>query len=125
LRARKGEEARQAVLHYHTPPSWLGFIEKAYALATELPPIDPTAQLAGMATERFSNGEPDCRLYEVFGYNEDNPAKTLKSYLGILPRARRFALWRELCRAGAFRDAREAVRGLVPDWFVRVIKDRG
>lgn len=76
-----------------------------------------------MADETFSNGEPDCRLYEVFGYNEDDPNKVLKQYLGLLPLAERIKLWRKLRGAGAFKNAREAVRGLVPDWLVRLLKD--
>ena len=124
LRERKGEEARLAVLHFHTPPSWLDFIEKAYKLAVEVPPIDPKAQLAGVPDEVFSNGEPDCRLYEVFGYNEDNPARMLKQYLGVLPPTERLAFWQELRRADAFKNAREAIRGLLPDWVVRLVKDR-
>ncbi|MGE0740460.1 MAG: glycosyl transferase family 1 [Hyphomonadaceae bacterium] len=124
LRARKGEEARQAVLHYHTPPSWLDFIEKAYALAASLPPIDPKAHLAAMPDESFHDGEPDCRLYEVFGFPNDNPARLMKAYLGLLPSDKRLAFWQELRAAGAFTDSREAVRGLLPDWLVRAVKDR-
>jgi hypothetical protein len=124
LRARKGKEAREAVLHYHTPPSWMNFIEKAYALAAALPPIDPLAQLAGMPNETFSNGEPDRSLYDVFGYDPDNPAKLIRNYLGLLPRAQRVALWRDLRREGGFATTRDAVRGLMPDWLVRTLKDR-
>lgn len=123
LRARRGEEARLAVLHYHTPPSWLDFIERAYKRAVELPPVDPRARLAALADETFSNGEPDCRLYEVFGYNEDDPNKVLKQYLGLLPFAERTKLWRKLRSADAFKNPREAVRGLLPDWVVRLLKD--
>lgn len=124
LRARKGKEAREAVLYYHTPPSWMNFIEKAYALAAALPPIDPSAQLAGMPNESFSNGEPDRRLFEVFGYTPEDPALMIKHYLGLLPFRQRMALWRDLRRAGAFRDARDAARGLIPTWLVRAAKER-
>jgi hypothetical protein len=123
LRAKMGEEARKAVLHYHTPPSWLDFIEQAYKRAVELPPIDPKVQLARMPTETFSNSEPDRRMYEVFGYNEDNPNKVLKQHLGVLPMEERLSLWRKLRRAGAFGNLRESFRGLLPDWLVRSIKD--
>jgi hypothetical protein len=124
LRARKGKEARESVLYYHTPPSWLTFIERVYALAAELPPIDPVAQLSGMPTETFSSGEPDRSLYEVFGYDLESPARLMRDYLGLLPRAQRLTLWRDLQREGGFSNARDAVRGLMPDWFVRVLKDR-
>lgn len=124
LRARKGEEARLAALHYHTPPSWLDFIEKAYALATSLPAIDPKAHLAAMPDETFSNGEPDCRLYDIFGYVPEGQTNLVKQYLGLLPSRRRIAFWRELNAAGAFSNSREALRGLLPDWFVRAVRDR-
>lgn len=124
LREAKAEEARLAVLHYHTPPSWMDFIERAYKMAVELPPIDPIAHLAGMADETYSNGEPDCRLYDVFGYNEDDPRRTLKQYLGIMPQEERMALWRELKAADAFNSPKEMLRGLLPDWLVRTLRDR-
>lgn len=124
LRAAKGDEARQAVLHYHTPPSWLDFIEQAYRLAVQLPPIDPKAQLAGMADESYSSGEPDRRLYDVFGYSDDDPRLVLKHYLGRFPLRERLTLWRELRAAGGvFQNTREIVRGLLPDWVVRALRD--
>jgi hypothetical protein len=49
----------------------------------------------------------------------------MRDYLGLLPRAQRLALWRDLQREGGFSNARDAVRGLMPDWFVRALKDRG
>jgi hypothetical protein len=122
LRAAKGEEARASVLHYHTPPSWLDFIEKAYQLAAELPPIDVDVQLARMEQERYANGEPDRRLHEVFGYRTDPPHVELTQCLGVLPLGERIALWRELRRGGALSSPREAVRGLLPDWLVRGLK---
>lgn len=124
MRARKGEEARQSVLHYHTPPSWLDFVEKAYKLALDLPAINPVAHLAGMADETFSSGEPDCRLHEVFGYDQRDTRKVLKQYLGLLPTLERVQYWRGLQTAGAFDTAYEGFRGLLPDWIVRMIKDR-
>lgn len=125
LRAHKGEEARQSVLHYHTPPSWLDFVEQAYRKAIELPPIDPRAHLADAGEETFSNGEPDRRLYEIFGYHCDPLPGVLNTYLGLLPMRERLAQWSELRRAGAFRNPRQAVRGLLPDWFIRALKEHG
>ncbi len=124
LRAAKGEEARQAVLHYHTPPSWLNFIEQAYKLAVELAPIKPDAQLAGMADETFSLGEPDRRLHEVFGYDQRDTKKVLKHYLGLLPFRERMQFWRELRQANAFDSLRDMARGLLPDWLVRQLRDQ-
>jgi hypothetical protein len=124
LREKKGEEARKSVLHYHTPPSWMDFIEQAYKLAVELPPVDPLAHLAAQRDETFENGEPDCRLYDVFGYNEDDPARTLKQYLGLMPQEERLTLWSELKAAHAFNGPKEMLRGLLPDWLVRTLRDR-
>lgn len=122
LRARKGEEARQSVLHYHTPPSWLDFVERAYALAMQLPPINPEQQLANSADEKFFEGEPDRRLYEIFGY-AGSPTAVAKQYLGLLPNAARLREWRKLSDAGAFETPLEAARALLPDWLVGAIKD--
>lgn len=123
LRAEKGEEARKSVLHYHTPPDWLDFIERAYDLALSLPPINPAIHLAGMPDESFSNGEPDCRLHEVFGYDQRETRKVLKAHVGVMPTAERLHFWNELREAGAFDSGREMLRALLPDWVVRAIKD--
>lgn len=122
LRTRKGEEARLSVLHYHTPPSWLDFVERAYALAMELPPIDPEQQLTNSADETFFEGEPDRRLYEIFGY-AGSPATLAKQYLGLLPIAARLRFWRELADSGAFETPLQAGRALLPDWLVGALKD--
>jgi hypothetical protein len=123
LRARKGEEARLSVLRHHTPPGWLDFVENAYALAMQLPPIDPEQQLANAADEAFFEGEPDRRLYEIFGYGVGSPAALARQYLGLLPNAARLRLWRELADAGAFENPLRAARALLPDWLVGAVKD--
>ncbi|HVY84685.1 MAG TPA: hypothetical protein VG943_06105 [Caulobacterales bacterium] len=123
LRAQKGEEARLSVLHYHTPPSWLDFIEKAYALAAELPPIDTANYFGADDIETFAEGEPDRSLFEVFGYTEENPLNTAKTYLGRLPAPERLALWREAQKAGVFESRGEMLRALTPDWLRYKIKE--
>lgn len=124
LRARAGKEAYKSVLRNHVGKAWLQHVEKAYALATALPPIDSTAHLARMPAERFYDGEPDRSLYEIFGYHVEEPTKAIRHYLGLLPHSHRVALWRELHQAGVFCGPRDAIRGLVPDWIVRTAKDR-
>ena len=124
LREAKGKEAREAVLHYHTPPSWLTFIERAYSLAEELPPIDPAAHFAAADVEVFSHGEPDRSMYEVFGFNRESPARMLRWYLGVMPLGDRLKTWLKILRAGAFSNAREAMRLLAPNWMVRRFCDR-
>ncbi|MEQ1781156.1 MAG: glycosyl transferase family 1 [Hyphomonadaceae bacterium] len=124
LREAKGKEARDAVQHYHTPPSWLTFIERAYSLAEQLPPIDPSAHFAPGDVEVFSHGEPDRSMYEVFGLNRESPVRMLRWYLGVMPVGDRFGTWLKILRAGAFNNAREAMRLLAPNWMVRRYSDR-
>ncbi|HWA00954.1 MAG TPA: hypothetical protein VG841_11640 [Caulobacterales bacterium] len=123
LRARKGEEARLSVLHYHTPPSWLDFIERAYELAAQLPPIKTDGYFGPEETENFAEGEPDRSLFEVFGYAQENPLRTAKAYLGRLPAGERLRTWREAMRAGVFDSRGEALRALAPDWLRNMIKE--
>lgn len=124
LREAKGQEARDAVLHYHTPPSWNAFIERAYRLAEHLPPKDPMTHFAADAREVFSHGEPDRSLYEVFGLPQDERLSLLKWNLGLLPTAERLKAWSKLRRAGAFANWKHAFRALLPNWLVRRLSDR-
>ena len=124
LREAKGKEARDAVLHYHTPPSWLTFIERAYSLAEQLPPKNPLNHFAANAIEIFSHGEPDRSMYEVFGFSSESPARMLSWYLGLMPFEQRVQAWMKILRAGAFSNPREAVRLLLPNWLVRRLSDR-
>jgi hypothetical protein len=123
LRAEKGAAARDIVAHYHTPPSWLDFLETAYARALELAPVDSRAVFRADEIERFSFGEPDRRLYEVFGFDDETLAM-MKPYLGLLPLPQRLTLWRTLRKAGVFTSIGESARMLLPEWLVRVLKDR-
>lgn len=124
LRETKGKEARDAVLHYHTPPNWHTFIEHAYSLAEQLPPIDPAAHFAAGDVEVFSHGEPDRSMYEVFGFNRESPVRMLRWYLGLMPLEQRLSTWLKVQRAGAFDSTREALRMLAPNWLVRRLSDR-
>lgn len=124
LREAKGKEARDAVLHYHTPPSWLTFIERAYSLAEQLPPKNPAAHFAPGDVEIFSHGEPDRSMYEVFGFNRESPVRMLRWYLGLMPLEERLKAWLKILRAGAFDNSREAMRLLMPNWLVRRLSDR-
>lgn len=124
LRAAKGAEARESVLHYHTPPSWLTFIERAYSLAEQLPPTDPSKHFAANDTEVFSHGEPDRSMYEVFGFSRETPVRMLRWYLGLMPLGERLKAWLIIQHAGAFDSAREALRMLIPNWLVRRMSDR-
>jgi hypothetical protein len=124
LREAKGKEARDAVFHYHTPPSWLTFIERAYSLAEQLPPIDPMTHFARGDAEVFSHGEPDRSMYEVFGFNRESPVRMLRWYLGLMPLEQRLSTWLRIQRAGAFDSTREALRLLAPNWLVRRLSDR-
>jgi hypothetical protein len=122
LRERKGREALESVLHYHTPPSWLSFIENAYARAAELPPLDSRSVFAPDEVETFSHGEPDRRMYDVFGFAADNGL--LKAYPGLMPLPQRIALLARLRREGVVKGFGETLRMLLPEWIVRRIKDR-
>ncbi len=124
LREAKGKEARDAVLYYHTPPSWLNFIERAYSLAEQLPPTDPVAHFAPGEVEVFSHGEPDRSMYEVFGFNRESPVRMLRWYLGLMPLEQRLSAWLKIQHAGAFDSPREALRLLAPNWLVRRLSDR-
>lgn len=124
LRAAKGKEARDSVLHYHTPPSWLTFIEEAYSLAERLPPTDAGKHFAPTDTEVFSHGEPDRSMYEVFGFAKETPVQMLRWYLGLMPLGERLKSWLIVQHAGAFENPREAFRMLMPNWFVRRMSDR-
>lgn len=124
FREAKGREAREAVLNYHTPPGWLAFIERAYRLAEELPPIDSATMFASDAREAFSHGEPDRSLYEIFGFSGEGKWALMRGYLGVLPLGARISTWFKLRRHGALRGNREALRLLLPDWLVRRLSDR-
>ncbi len=124
LREAKGKQARESVLHFHTPPSWLTFIERAYSLAEQLPPIDPAAHFAASDIEIFSHREPDRSMYEVFGFNSESTVRVLRWYLGLMPFEQRLAAWLNIQRAGGFDNAREAIRLLLPNWLVRRLSDR-
>ena len=124
LREARGRQARDAVLHYHTPPSWLSFIERAYSLAEQLPPINAAAHFAPGDIEIFSHGEPDRSMYEVFGFSSESPDRMLRWYLGLMPLEERLKSWLKVQRAGAFDNSREAFRSLMPNWFVRRLSDR-
>lgn len=122
LRAAKGEEARQAVLHYHTAPGWLHLVERAYTLAVGLAPINPDLRLALMPGENFSRGEPDDSLYKIFGYAPMDPNAVAKIYLGQFPLRERLALWPSLCAAGQLPGLYPKLRALLPDWLARTIR---
>ncbi|MFZ2029559.1 MAG: hypothetical protein WAU68_04565 [Vitreimonas sp.] len=119
LRASMGRAAQDDVLKMHTPPSWMNYLEPAYALAQTLPPVDADAVLASQAEETFSHGEPDRRLYEVFG--ADHSWTLLAAYAPLLPFADRVAFVAALNRDGIV-DARGAARAMVPEWLVRTLK---
>ncbi len=124
LREAKAKEARESVLYYHTPPSWLSFIERAYRLAEELPPIDPQKHFAPDAIETYSDGEPDRRIYEIFGYNEDDPVRVLRWYVGLLPFGERMKLWSTLRKHGAYDSWKQALRLMAPNWLIRQLFSR-
>ncbi len=124
LREAKAKEARESVLYYHTPPSWNQFIERAYKLAEELPPIDTAKHFSANDREEFFNGEPDRLIYEIFGYNEDNPVRILRWYTGLLPTGERLKLWNKLRKHGAFDNWKQAIRLLAPNWLMRRLLDR-
>jgi hypothetical protein len=122
LRNAKGREALESVLHYHTPPSWMSFIESAYARAAELRPVDSKAVFGADEVEVFSHGEPDWRMYDVFGLSSSNVL--LKAYPGLMPMAQRLELLGRLRREGVVKGLGETARMLLPEWLVRRIKDR-
>lgn len=119
LRESMGQTAQEDVLRLHTPPSWMNYLEPAYALAQALPPLDAHALLASQPQETFSHGEPDRRLYEVFGV--DHSWALLAAYAPLLPLADRVAFVAELKRDGVV-GARAAARALVPEWLARTIR---
>ncbi len=125
FREAKGREAREAVLYYHTPPGWLAFIERAYRLAEELPPVDGAAMFAAGAREAFSHVEPDRSLYEIFGFSPGNQWNLLRGYLGVMPLGERLKTWGKLQQHHALRGGKDAVRLLLPNWLVRKFSDRG
>jgi hypothetical protein len=122
LRERKGHEALESVLYYHTPPSWLTFIEAAYAKAAELAPLDSKSVFPPNVVETFSHGEPDRRMYDVFGFADSNDL--LKAYPGLMPMPQRIELLARLRREGVVKGLGETLRMLAPEWIVRRLKDR-
>ncbi len=124
LRTAKGREALESVLHYHTPPSWMSFVERAYALAEELPPVDSASVFAADARETFQHGEPDRSLYEIFGFSSSKPDDLMKGVLGILPLGERIGAWSALRKSRAFANGKDAFRALLPNWLVRRLSDR-
>ena len=124
LRAAKGREALESVLHYHTPPSWMNFIERAYALAEELPPVDSAGVFAAGAREIFQHSEPDRSLSEIFGFSSSKPDDLMKGVLGILPLGERIRAWSALRKSRAFANGKDAFRALLPNWLVRRLSDR-
>lgn len=122
LREAKGKEGRDSVLFYHTPPSWMQFIENAYATAAALPPVEPTRVFKTDAVETFSHGEPDWRMYDVFGV--DRSTDLLKAYAPLMPLPERLAFLRQLKADGVAMSLGERIRLMIPEWIVRRLKDR-
>ena len=115
---------REAVLYYHTPPGWLAFIERAYRMAEELPPVDSAAVFAPGARETFSHGEPDRSLYEIFGFSSGGRWELLRGYLGVMPLGARIKAWGKLRKHGALRGGKDTLRLLLPNWLVRKFSER-
>lgn len=125
LRVAKGREAREAVLHYHTPPGWLTFIERAYALAEQVSPVDSERRFGVGEREVFSHGEPDRSLYEIFGFADEDPEHLLRGFMGVLPFGERLKAWLRLRRHGGLRGAKDALRLMIPDWLARRLSSNG
>lgn len=124
FRLVKGEEARQSVLAHHTAPGWQTFLERAYALAARIAPIDPAAVFPADKTDTFTHREPDRSLYEVFGLGDEAAARLLRGIAGVLPAPERAAVWTRLLREGGFWDVRDAIRLLFPTWLLRRLRTR-
>jgi hypothetical protein len=123
MRRDLGDAARDAIIKMHTPPGWLDFMERTYAAAADLPPLDAAAFLAGHAVEEPHFGEPDRRHQEMFQSSYPMSGH-LKAYMGMVPWQQQFAYWQALRKDGAFSSAGEAASFLIPEWLKRSVKDR-
>lgn len=121
-RAEAGEAARRAVEAIHAPPGWLDWLDKVYARALELPPLQQSEIFLKPDLETPHFGDPDGRIEALFGMDYRDEDR-LKGYLGMLSLPERLARWRDFSRAKAFDGPKDAVRHLLPEWLVRRIKD--
>ncbi len=124
FRMAKGEEARQSVLAHHTATGWAGFLESAYQLAETIAPVEPSRVFPPEQTDTFSHGEPDQSLYNVFGFDGEEPTRLRRGIAGLLPVAERSAVWMRLLRERGFWDRKDAVRLLFPTWLLRRLQQR-
>ena len=124
LRAAKGAEARQSVLAHHTAPGWRDHLERAYELARTIAPVRPDDVFVVDGADAFSHKEPDRSLYDVFGFNDEEPVKLLRGIAGSLPFVERMKVWGRLLQARAFQNSKDAVRLLFPTWMVRRLLPR-
>lgn len=120
FRDRTGQMALDNITRFHLPPNWFSFLDAALNLAKELPPLDNSKFLQSNDMETPFFGEPDCLLYDLFGF--DIKAQDLViPYLGLLPIRQRMTHWAALYSAGHFYSRKHSVRCLMPDWMSRLV----
>jgi hypothetical protein len=121
FRAERGRAIAQSVTRVNVSPGWNSFVEAAFARAAELGPVDNTAMF-GDARETPFEGQPDILLEDIYG-SSPPIADLVKGHLRRFGAGERLKLWRETLKAGAFKDAKEAARGLFPEWLIRALRD--
>jgi hypothetical protein len=116
-----GAATQASVIASNVAPGWCRYLEDAYARALALPPLDP-ARLDAAGHDTPCCGEPDLRIQDIYGVTRP-PHELVKEHLSQLPFGERLKGWRDVRRAGGFVTRKEAVRTLLPEWLIRILKD--
>lgn len=122
FRLASAEAVRDTVERLNTPPGWLGFLERVYERAEELPRPDPRAFTERTDLETPWLGEPDCRHHSIVG-STFSAAEMTKGYLSMMPAGERLSFWNELRREGHLHGPSSALL-LMPEWLKRRIRDK-
>ncbi|MBS0253436.1 MAG: glycosyl transferase family 1 [Proteobacteria bacterium] len=122
MREAKGAEMLEGVKASNLPPAWCTFMEAAFARASELEPVDNQAMFPKEEVERPYLGDPDIRMNERYGSDRAR-IELAKAHLSSFPLPQRIENWQAVVRDGGFVGPKEAIRCLLPEWLVRILKD--
>ena len=117
-----GPATRTSAPPRNVAPGWCRYRAEACARALALPPVS-TALLEAAGPDAPSFGEPDLRIEDIYGVSRP-PHQLLKEHLSLFPLRERLEGWRSTRAAGGFNSVKEAARVLLPEWMIRILKDR-
>lgn len=122
LRQSVGAAMSASVERSNVPPGWSQYLEAAYAQVLALPRPDGH-EIFAEGPEQPCLGEPDIRIEDIYGYQRHIPHHLLMEHLSRLSLSQRLRDWAVVGKAGTFAGPKEAMRCLLSEWIVRIIKD--